>query len=170
MTSKPVCWWCCHSFGWDALHFPYSFKSNVFHTTGYFCSWECMKAYAIDKNRLEECEYITLMRKRMEGKLNSTKRAPSKYSLQLFGGSLTIDEFRRNVPCTIKIPGEIFQQQSVIKEDKPVEGLKLKREKPLERTKGKLETSLGVIRKCHAVVQGTSQRKSTPGSSQTAQP
>lgn len=150
---KPVCWWCCHGFEWESLHFPYKFKSNVFYTTGHFCSWECMKAYAIDRDFTQECEFITLMKKRMEGKISHTKRAPNKYALELFGGTLKIDEFRSRPQVVIKIPGEIFQAQSIIKEDKPVDsstgtGLKLKREKPLERTKGKLETSLNVIRKC----------------------
>lgn len=156
---KPVCWWCCHGFNWDSLHFPYKLKSNVFYTTGHFCSWECMKSYAVDKNYLEECEYITLMRKRSEGKITPTKRAPSRYSLEMFGGTLKIEEFRTcSTVIVVKIPGEVFQHQSIIKEDRPVDGggscgggLKLKREKPLERSKGKLETSLNVIRKCQRV-------------------
>jgi hypothetical protein len=118
-----------------------------------------MKSYAVDKNYLEECEYITLMRKRSEGKITPTKRAPSRYSLEMFGGTLKIEEFRTcSTVIVVKIPGEIFQHQSIIKEDKPIEvggscggGLKLKREKPLERSKGKLETSLNVIRKCQRV-------------------
>jgi len=115
-----------------------------------------MKAYAIDRNFLEECEYITLMRKRLEGKVTPTKRAPSRYSLEMFGGTMTIDEFRKlkGALVLVKIPGEVFQHQTVIKEDKPVDastGLKLKREKPLERSKGSLETSLNVIRKCQRV-------------------
>lgn len=160
---KPNCWWCCHPFEWDSLHFPYAFKSNVFYTTGHFCSWECMKAYAIEKNKLIECEFISLMRKRMEGKLHPTRRAPSRYVLQLFGGSVSIDEYRKGVPIVVKIPGEIYQEvsvsttvhQSSSQQQVPLkEGdLKLKREKPLERTKCKLETSLGIIRKCSAAGQ-----------------
>jgi hypothetical protein len=111
-----------------------------------------MKAYAIDKNRLGECEYITLMRKRMEGKISITKKAPTRYSLKMFGGTMSIEEFRNGCPIVVKIPGEIFQNQEVFKQEdiKKDDGLKLRREKPLERSKGKLETSLGVtIRKCH---------------------
>lgn len=151
-----LCWWCCHGFEWDPLHFPYTFKSNVFYTTGHFCSWECMKAYAIDKNKLEQCEYITLMRKRMEGKIVHTRKAPNKYSLQSFGGTLSIEEFRSGKPHVIKIPGEVFQSHTIIQDvsNKDAfsggnDNLKLKREKPLERSKGKLETSLGIIRKCY---------------------
>ncbi len=154
-----ACWWCCHTFEWDPLHFPYAFTANIFYTTGHFCSWECMKAYAIDKNKLGECEYITLMRKRMEGKITATKKAPSRYTLEMFGGTMTIDEYRKGCPVVIKIPGEIFQKQEVFKEEKHVDGLKLKREKPLERSKGKLETSLGVIRKCHPVADLSDRKK-----------
>lgn len=157
--KQPVCWWCCHAFEWDPLHFPYAFTANTFYTTGNFCSWECMKAYAIDKNRLGECEYITLMRKRMEGKITATKKAPSRYTLEMFGGALSITDFRKGVPVVIKIPGEIFQQQEVFREDKPIDGLKLKREKPLERSKGKLETSLGVIRKCPTAVDSVQKKR-----------
>lgn len=146
---KPVCWWCCHGFEWESLHFPYKFKSNVFYTTGHFCSWECMKSYAIDRDFMAECEFITLMRKRMEGKITPTKRAPNKYALEMFGGTEKIENFRKCPNIIVNIPGEIFQQQTIIKEEQPqsAEGLKLKREKPLERAKGKLETSLNVVRK-----------------------
>lgn len=152
-----LCWWCCHGFDWESLHFPYTFKSNLFYTTGHFCSWECMKAYAIDKNKLEQCEYITLMRKRMEGKIVHTRKAPNKYCLQDFGGTLTIEEFRGGKPHVIKIPGEVFKSHTVIqdvsnKDSFSSSELKLKREKPLERSKGKLETSLGIIRKCPLTV------------------
>jgi hypothetical protein len=118
-----------------------------------------MKAYAIDRNKLEQCEYITLMRKRMEGRINTTKRAQTRYSLQKFGGALTIEEFRKMTPCVVKIPGEVYQCHETIKSKDTVTNtntvngdLKLKREKPLERSKGKLETSLGIIvKKCPAV-------------------
>jgi hypothetical protein len=113
-----------------------------------------MKAYAIEKNKSgEQCEYITLMKKRMYGKITHTKRAPSKCCLEMFGGTMSIEEFRGGKTCTVRIPGEFYQDQIVTKEDKPIEAgeLRLKREKPLERTKGKLETSLGIIRKCRAV-------------------
>lgn len=152
---KPVCWWCCHPFEWESLHFPYKLKSNVFYTTGHFCTWECMKAYAIDRNFTGQCEYITLMRKRIEGKISQTKKAPSKYTLEMFGGTLSIEEFRNldSSKVSIKIPGEAYQIQTVnVQQNTTIgnDGLKLKREKPLERAKGKLETSLNVtVRKCH---------------------
>lgn len=144
---KPVCWWCCYPFDWESIHFPYALKSNVFLTTGHFCSWGCMKAYAIDKGKMDACELIMLMRKRVEGKMTPVQKAPSKYCLEMFGGDVSIEQFRNGIPVHVHIPGEAFQIVKSNKEEK-FEIIKLKREKPLEREKNKLESSLGVIRKC----------------------
>lgn len=160
MVTSVACWWCCHLFDWESLHFPYKFKANTFYTTGHFCSWECMKAYAIHNNKFEQCEYITLMKKRMTGRITTTKRAPSRYCLKMFGGTMSIEEYRKaNCNIRIKIPGEIYQTHDVtFNESKTqissggestTQNLRLKRNKPLERSKGKLETSLGIIRKCN---------------------
>lgn len=153
---KPYCWWCCHSFEWESLNFPYMFTGNTFYTTGHFCSWSCMKAYAMDKQKYNTCEFITLMRKRVEGKVISTIPAPKRESLKIFGGTLDIDEFRRDPPLQmrVKIPGNFYFTEHTVDHvvTNAINGggdgvLKLKREKPLERSKSKLETSLGIIRK-----------------------
>ena len=144
---KPVCWWCCHPFEWESLHFPYDFTSNIFYTTGHFCSWGCMKAYGINRGKFEACDYITLMRKRLEGKIIPVTKAPSRYCLEMFGGNVTIEEYRSGIPINVKIKGEMFYDVTTSKEEK-FEAVKLKREKPLQRTKGKLETCLGIVRKC----------------------
>ncbi len=153
---KPHCWWCCYSFEWESLHFPYDFVSNVFYTTGHFCSWGCMKAYAIERGKFEACTFITLMRKRMEGKITPIKMAPKRYCLEMFGGDIKIEEFRDgSIPIRVHIPGEVFQIHNTVKEQKITENLlNLKREKPLARSNCKLETSLGIKRKCSAADQG----------------
>lgn len=149
---KPVCWWCCHPFEWESLHFPYDFTSNIFYTTGHFCSWGCMKAYGINRGKFEACDYITLMRKRLEGKIIPVTKAPSRYCLEMFGGNVNIEEYRSGIPINVKIKGEMFYDVTTSKEEK-FEAVKLKREKPLQRTKGKLETCLGIVRKCHVADQ-----------------
>ena len=154
--TKPVCWWCCYPFDWDSLHFPHTFTANTFHTVGHFCSWGCMKAYSIERGKFDACDYITLMRKRIEGKITPIKRAPSRFCLELFGGNVSIEDFRSGIPIRVNVPGEVFNMVTSTKEEK-IEIFKLKREKPLEREKGKLENSLGVVRKCHAVGKGKKQ-------------
>lgn len=163
---KPNCWWCCHPFEWESLHFPYAFVSNTFHTTGHFCSWECMKAYGINRGKFETCDFITLMKKRVEGKISYTTSAPKKECLEMFGGTVSIDEYRKGrSKIQIKIPGDYFNNHIIVKSDQitstPVQqdGLKLKRDKPLERSKSKLETTLGITRKCPAAVTKESQPK-----------
>ena len=151
MDAKPVCWWCCHSFDWESLHFPFGFRSNVFRTTGHFCSWGCMKAYGIQRNDPRFFDLITLMRKRIEGKITPIKTAPSRYSLKLFGGPLSIEEFRSGIPVRMFMPGELYQEPLVetTRETQTTGMLQLKREKPLKRdcASNKLEASLGIIRK-----------------------
>lgn len=96
------CWWCTEPFEGHELHLPYRFNQDLkeFKTTGVFCSWACMKAYAVDKyshNRWGEyCTYIHIMRKMMTGETSPLRGAPTRYALQKFGGPLTIQEFREN--------------------------------------------------------------------------
>ena len=156
---KPHCWWCCHSFDWEPLHWPYKYlpKTKEYHSTGYFCSWECVKAYAIDRDQVNTCDFITHMRLKLEGPpVKTTKTAPRKEILQMFGGTVNIDDYRKEPQrFSVIMPGEIHQLPDIKITSKfekselvPQPGImKLKREKPLERSKGSLESSLGIIRK-----------------------
>ena len=149
IMGKSACWWCCHPFEWESIHWPYEYmnRSNTYNTIGHFCSWSCMKSYAIDKRKLETCEYITLMRKRLEGRIQPTVPAPRKEVLEMFGGTVKIEDFRRRPECiSLIMPGEVYQIP-IVKVFEDFGEMKLKREKPLERSKGKLENSLGIIRK-----------------------
>lgn len=95
-----LCWWCCHPFDGEEVHLPYKYDelTNKFYTTGIFCSWNCVKAFAMSKYRLSNsgiiCQNITLYRKRLYGKIARTSPAPDRYALKAFGGTMTIEEFR----------------------------------------------------------------------------
>ena len=64
------CWWCCHDFDTTPLSMPvrHDERRNTFHTSGNFCSWSCMKSFAIDKHGLTKggliCGNIVMMRKK----------------------------------------------------------------------------------------------------------
>ena len=120
------CWWCCHPFNGKELHLPYEFddKRDRFTTTGNFCSWNCMKTYAIDNFRTGKggivLTNITLMRKRIHGGKNmSTIAAPHRLALKEFGGTMTIDEFRDasksvdTVPY-VRMPYELHRMPDVL--------------------------------------------------------
>ena len=158
-----VCWYCCHPFKGDALRLPYKYddRRNIFHTMGYFCSWGCMKTYNIESNSHNAGivgTNITLMKKRQTGKLGNIKAAPNKYALKMFGGDMSITEFKSsygedNLPF-IKMPDnsvifndvEIYRVHKNTSEQIPTnvsvnsfnkeihtDTLKLKRTKPLKR-------------------------------------
>jgi hypothetical protein len=56
------------------------------------------------------------MRKQMTGELGRVTKAPDRYSLKVFGGTLTIDEFRNisadNFPI-VNLPNETYRIQTV---------------------------------------------------------
>jgi len=162
-----VCWWCCHSIEGTPLQMPYSYDNlrNRFATAGYFCSWSCVKAYAVDKYGTGEiCGNIGLMRKKMFGvNISQTiKKAPNRQRLQMFGGDMTIEEFRANCSNetyqyikeveTVDIPTRVIpliSNNKKLDEIKNASGsndtLRLKRTKPLKRDQNNLETALGLI-------------------------
>ena len=94
------------------------------------------------------------MRLKLEGPPVTTNVAPRKEVLQMFGGTINIDDFRKEPQrITVVMPGEIHQLPDIkitaskFEAAPHVGTMKLKREKPLERSKGTLESSLGITRK-----------------------
>ena len=103
------CWWCCHTFETKPIGIPCKQDSTGFHVIGCFCSFNC--AYSF----LKQPDYSLLrsftkmpngmdllhMYNSLTGEKNITMDnfflpAPPKYVLQKFGGSLTIEDYRRN--------------------------------------------------------------------------
>lgn len=179
--SNLVCWWCVHSLPQrPCIHLPvkYDEKRNKFVTRGNFCSWACAKAYAIDMgtSRSGEIQMIlAMMRLRAYGKYVPLFPAPKREALKVFGGTLTIEEFRTyggqvepppvyfpdekqlhqkvGVEPTVERIGEVTQTSNskgklvaIETATAETDTLKLKRNKPLERSKSKLENILGITR------------------------
>ena len=178
-----LCWWCCHEFPGETLHLPYKHDPlrNKFQTTGTFCSWGCMKSFALDRYGTNHggimCMNILSMRKQMTGELGRVTKAPDRYALKAFGGTMTIEEFRTvsaDAFPLVNLPNESYRIQTVgtktvLQEaisNKPSmesnavdkmaaiqssstynEPLRLKRPKPLKRDQNNLESTLGIVRK-----------------------
>ena len=162
--SNVCCWWCCHPFPGPSLHYPYKYddRRRHFSTTGYFCSWECIKSYAMDTAGARAGEVqmnIALMRKQANNnKYISTRPAPKRLALKMFGGTLSIEEFRAStsnvfvtMPWETHIIPIVASVASTLTRTLPVDGPKddlvLRRTKPLARAKSSLEASLGITRK-----------------------
>jgi hypothetical protein len=125
-----------------------------------------MKSFAIDKHGDTRgsiiCGNIIVMRKQLFGKIGSIKPAPNRFKLTVFGGDMTIEEFRENMMRDETIePNEIDSeevtdiiipiQQSTKKlsdiqnSTRSNDALRLKRNKPLKRNQNNLESALGLI-------------------------
>lgn len=93
------CWWCTLDIKGDSLGLPYKYDPlrKRFKLVGQFCSWECMKAYNIDKGSSKFGEIqtnMTLLRHKMYGKVTRIYPAPHRYHLKKFGGEMTDEEFK----------------------------------------------------------------------------
>jgi hypothetical protein len=141
----------------------YDDRTKKFTTIGHFCSFECAKAYGMDNGGSrwgEMLEFLALYRKHAMGKYTPTTIAPKRQTLQMFGGPLTIEEFRKNKnQIWVHVPGDIHQvhkfstreekaQVAPTPDDVEDSGdLVLKRTKPLKRAASKLESALGITRR-----------------------
>jgi|694.fasta_scaffold00501_69 hypothetical protein len=152
------CWWCCHSFESEPLGFPYKYDDlkDQFFTTGHFCSFDCVKAYNLDRDSATKAinaMWILLMKKRLTGSLAPIRTAPKRHTLKQFGGPLTIEDFRSgSLEVTSRLPNEIRQPPEITikKVSQAPEELVLKRPKPLKREQSLLEKSLGLRSKCQS--------------------
>jgi hypothetical protein len=164
------CWWCCHPFENEPLNMPYKYDEmrRTFHTAGFFCSWPCMKAYNLESNhyRMYEIQQnITLMRKQCYGKTEGLRCAPKRQALKVFGGTMTIEEFRGegdapiitrpniHIPeavRTVTVTNEKSNDRQLLHQIQTAttqnDQLKLKRTKPLKRAESALEKSLNLKR------------------------
>lgn len=98
-TSTDICcFWCCHPF--DSVPIPapkhYNFKQKKWKVSGNFCSWSCAKAYMLERPSYQLASLLPLFRKQATGQAISDgiKAAPPRTALKMFGGPLSIDEFR----------------------------------------------------------------------------
>tara|TARA_Y100001980_G_C14554970_1_gene342542 strand:- start:4766 stop:5446 length:681 start_codon:yes stop_codon:yes gene_type:complete len=92
-----VCFYDSHRFEGNAYHLPTSYSNNTFKCWGRFCSLECVRSFISDsahpkKDSQNSC--LSLMAVKMYGIKALVEKAPCKFQLQLYGGPLSIEEFR----------------------------------------------------------------------------
>lgn len=176
--SNMCCWWCCHKFDTLAIGLPEKYNNGVFKVIGYYCSFECALAYNLSLNDHKLWERTSLLYylrnlifKGMYpnndiSTMNDIIAASPRFLLKMFGGYLTIEEFRekstllkkqyRNiVPPIISIVSQLeestySQEQNIV--IKPIKNkiidnrnveLVLKRNKPIAN-KSSLMSSMGI--------------------------
>lgn len=123
-SSDKLCWWCCHGFQTVPCMLPVRFdeQTREIHATGIFCSWNCVKRYAfvIQQSRSTPppgASYISILARltcmRCADDTNHSlglcecdpsvpiriSMAGDRETLEAFGGSKTIDQFRAGFLC-----------------------------------------------------------------------
>lgn len=92
------CYWDCHPFENQPFGIPIKYNNGKFHVYGCFCSLECAVAYNFYANEnmdnvWENFNLLNMMSNMMSYKL-TLNPSISRKCLNVFGGPLTIDQFR----------------------------------------------------------------------------
>ena len=94
------CWWCCHQFDNTPCSLPQYYKKDKFYVKGIFCSFNCAASYNFNNNdddMFEKYSLLNLMYKKLYIRnFIKINLAPPRETLKMFGGYLSIEEFREN--------------------------------------------------------------------------
>lgn len=91
-----ACWWCCHNFNTMPCFIPDRICENKYYVFGCFCGYSCAAAYNSNMNDSRSLDRLSLM-KRMCHEIYGTsniKQAQPREVLLMFGGDVSIEEFR----------------------------------------------------------------------------
>ena len=99
-NNNSHCFWCCHCIESIVYSMPYNYDivNDSYFVFGSFCSLQCANAYNFSvhgsSDKVWEINSWIQMLGNRYGFTNTIRPAPSKYLLKMFGGNLTIEEFR----------------------------------------------------------------------------
>lgn len=167
MTDQ-LCYYCSHcSDVMYGLPVSYNEDKDTFSFHGQFCSWECMKSYNLYSNSsFKQCifNYIQMFHDKVEKNKSVINFAPPRSLLKVFGGTMSIDEFKSNTSkfkllsfpmkneeqiveryenLSVKSKQDTYQSYSNV-ENEPI---KLKRKTPKSSSQNTLEKTMGLFKK-----------------------
>lgn len=96
-NSSAACFWCCHTFNWRPVVLPIRDQGEYLQVYGNFCCPECATSYLFDmrQDAHTRWEQLSLLnRVYSEACAGKIYPAPSRNTLRLFGGTLSIEEYR----------------------------------------------------------------------------
>ena len=96
-TSDVACFWCCHTFTNRPVVLPMRDTGEHLQVTGNFCSPECACSYLFDMRQDSHTRWeqlALLYRVYGEACQGKIQPAPARNTLKLFGGGLSITEYR----------------------------------------------------------------------------
>lgn len=101
VKTNLYCLWCCHPFDTPPVPLPIKLVKNKFFVEGCFCSFNCCAAYNFDKSYPDKWERYSLLhllyKKIYETSFRKILLAPPKEVLKVFGGHMSITEYRKNL-------------------------------------------------------------------------
>jgi hypothetical protein len=95
--SDAACFWCCHTFTHRPVVLPIRDTGEHLLVTGNFCSPECATSYLFDMRQDSHTrweQFALLHRVYGDACHGTIYPAPARNALKLFGGSLSIQEYR----------------------------------------------------------------------------
>ena len=122
-STDICCWNCCHTFkgvpvpATSTLDSRKTGKLTKCH--GVFCSFNCAKRFILDKNThgaWEASTLLSMLHKRITGHHAPIRTAPPRICLTMFGGNMTIAEYRHgfiSLPVTDSMYDEQARAKSV---------------------------------------------------------
>jgi hypothetical protein len=94
-----ACHWCCQPFDNVPFGMPVHFDGTTFHVTGCFCSLECATAFNFGstESTLDKWAVYTAINAYAHtvGYSTCVQPAPPRLALDVFGGHLSIEQFRQ---------------------------------------------------------------------------
>ena len=99
-STSVHCYWCCHRFKNVPIGIPLTYNEDAgkFMVYGCFCSCECAAAYNMDSKEssdetMTRYSLINMLAREL-GHCKLVRPAPNRLVLSMFGGPMSIDEFR----------------------------------------------------------------------------
>ncbi len=171
--SDVACFWCCHQFSNRPVVLPVKDQGDYLQVCGNFCCPECAAAYLFDMRQDSHTRWEQLaLLYRVYGEACNGKiqPAPNRNILSLFGGNLSIQEYRsllrsQKVRIDVHLPPMVsllstmdtkpidFYDDSLIKNvnetvkerlQKAEEVLRLRRTKPLKAWESTLDACINL--------------------------
>jgi len=141
---------------------PIEMNNEIYNCEGNFCSIACMKTYNIalnDSYKNKRFMYINSLACNLYGSIIN-EFAPRKEELNVFGGRLTINEFRKsnrkhvsiksfppmkNIKNNIESDFTLIRGNLTTNKTNIIDNIKLERKKPLTNSQNTLESTMGIF-------------------------
>lgn len=101
--TKIACWWCSYNFETIPCFIPERYMDNKFYVFGCFCCVNCAISYIFSMNDYKVWDRYSLLKKMYSFLIKNNELIinQNREILEKFGGSISIEEWRKNsILCT----------------------------------------------------------------------